>query len=213
MGLFFLIRHAETEWNLQHRLQGHSNIPLNETGRNQAKTLIPWVATLGIKKFVSSDLTRANETAMIAANLKVPVVTDPGIREINLGEGEGRTWNEVEPWLGRDFVEAWASNDAQKMLNLKFPNGETRGELLKRTQKTLIQHLLKSNNETVGFVAHGLLIRTFIHYVAPDLITSFRMPNTGFLPFAFDEKEKFIYLGPKDIKDVIVPMKSLAIDF
>jgi probable phosphoglycerate mutase len=213
MGLFFLIRHAETDWNLQHRLQGHSNIPLNETGRNQAKTLIPWVATLGIKKFVSSDLTRANETAMIAASLKVPVVTDPGIREINLGEGEGRTWNEVEPWLGREFVESWASNEQQKMLHLKFPKGETRGELLKRTQKTLVQHLLKSNNETVGFVAHGLLIRTFTHFVAPELQTSFRMPNTGFLPFAFDASEKFIYLGPKDINDVIVPMKSLSIDF
>jgi probable phosphoglycerate mutase len=212
VGIFYLIRHAETDWNAQHRLQGHSDTLLNDQGKAQARTLTPWIKNLGIRKIVASDLKRAHETALIASNMKVPVITDPGIREINLGEGEGKTWSEVEPWLGKEFCENWAGNDFGKIADLSFPKGESRRILFERTRKTLVAQLLKST-EPMAFVTHGLLIRTFVHTIDPFLQTSFRMPNTGILPFAFDGTSEFHYLGPKAISEVIVPMKTLTIDF
>jgi Fructose-2,6-bisphosphatase len=93
---FWLIRHGETEWNAGRRLQGWLDVPLSETGYVQARQLAAHLRTLGSPEFhavISSDLSRAHETARIAtAHLSLPVQTDVRLRERNYGVYQGMDW-------------------------------------------------------------------------------------------------------------------------
>ncbi len=100
MATLLLVRHGETDWNAEGRLQGHTDRPLNEHGRRQARGLAERLAGDAITAVYSSDLSRARETAEILAEpLGLPVVTDPDLRERNWGNWEGLTGSE------RDRVE------------------------------------------------------------------------------------------------------------
>jgi broad specificity phosphatase PhoE len=95
-----LVRHGETDWNAEGRLQGHTDRPLNDFGRRQAAALAERLADDGVDAVYASDLARARETAEILADrLGLPVVTDPDLRERNWGNWEGLTGSE------RDRVE------------------------------------------------------------------------------------------------------------
>jgi broad specificity phosphatase PhoE len=92
-----LVRHGETDWNAEGRLQGHTDTPLNELGRRQALTLADELAGDGIEAVYSSDLARARETAeIVAGRLGLPVVLDPDLREKDWGTWEGLTGAERE---------------------------------------------------------------------------------------------------------------------
>jgi 2,3-bisphosphoglycerate-dependent phosphoglycerate mutase len=92
-----LARHGETDWNRERRWQGHSDRPLNDTGREQAETLAAQLADEPIAAVYSSDLVRAHETARIVAErLGLDVVAVPGLRERRFGSWEGLHDVEVE---------------------------------------------------------------------------------------------------------------------
>jgi len=97
-----LVRHGETDWNAEGRIQGQTNSSLNERGREQARTLAEQLAGEQIDAVYSSDLDRARETAeILALRLDLPVVLDPALRERNFGSWEGRTVAELEElWPG-----------------------------------------------------------------------------------------------------------------
>jgi probable phosphoglycerate mutase len=87
-----LVRHGETDWNAEGRLQGHTDRPLNDFGRRQAAQLAEELAGDGIAAVYASDLARARETAeIVAARLGLPVRLDPDLREKNWGTWEGLT--------------------------------------------------------------------------------------------------------------------------
>jgi len=82
-----LVRHGETDWNAEGRLQGHTDRPLNDFGRRQAAALAERLADDDIDAVYASDLARARETAEILADrLGLAVVTDPDLRERNWGQ-------------------------------------------------------------------------------------------------------------------------------
>jgi broad specificity phosphatase PhoE len=88
--LLYIVRHGNTDWNQSRRIQGHLDIPLNETGRAQARRAGLRLATLGATALYSSDLRRASETAqLIGQSLGLSVVQTPGLREINFGAWQG----------------------------------------------------------------------------------------------------------------------------
>jgi probable phosphoglycerate mutase len=95
MTTLLLIRHGETDWNAAGRLQGHTDRPLNEYGRRQARELADRLARDGIQAVYASDLARARETAeILGARLGLDVVVDPDLREKNWGSWEGLTSDE-----------------------------------------------------------------------------------------------------------------------
>jgi broad specificity phosphatase PhoE len=98
MTTLLLVRHGETDWNSDGRWQGHADIPLNERGRSQAEALAEeLLAEEDVDIVYSSDLARARETAeILARGLRVDVVLDPDLREIDVGSREGRTWTEID---------------------------------------------------------------------------------------------------------------------
>jgi broad specificity phosphatase PhoE len=100
MTRLLFVRHGETDWNAEGRLQGHTDRPLNDYGRRQARELAERLAEDGVAAIYSSDLRRAKETAeIVGGRLGLPVVTDPDLRERNWGSWEGLTPAE------RDAVE------------------------------------------------------------------------------------------------------------
>jgi 2,3-bisphosphoglycerate-dependent phosphoglycerate mutase len=91
-----LVRHGETDWNAEHRWQGHTDVPLNERGREQARALAEQLAAEPVDAIYASDLSRARATAdTVAARLGLPVTVDPDLREIDVGSREGLTGEEV----------------------------------------------------------------------------------------------------------------------
>ena len=96
MTTILLARHGETDWNVERRVQGHSDTPLNDTGRAQARALAEELAGEPIDAVYSSDLVRAHETARIVAaqrGLEVTAIRD--LRERNFGTWEGLTDEEI----------------------------------------------------------------------------------------------------------------------
>jgi broad specificity phosphatase PhoE len=90
-----LVRHGETDWNAEGRLQGHTDRPLNEHGRRQAKDLAERLAGEGADAIYTSDLVRAKETAeIVGERLGLTVVVDPDLREKDWGTWEGLTGDE-----------------------------------------------------------------------------------------------------------------------
>jgi probable phosphoglycerate mutase len=101
---FVLVRHGETDWNLEHRWQGHSDPGLNPAGREQSRRLAGRLASSAFDALYSSDLARARETAeIVGAQLGLAVHLDPRLREVDVGEWSGLTSSEVE----RQYPEGW----------------------------------------------------------------------------------------------------------
>jgi 2,3-bisphosphoglycerate-dependent phosphoglycerate mutase len=145
------IRHGETAWNVDSRIQGQLNIPLNHTGRWQAHRLALAVADEGVDAIYSSDLLRALETAQaVAAGCGRDIVTDPGLRERGFGEFEGLTFKEIEQrWPEQS--ERWRKRDP-----LFGPErGETLADFFDRSVSTVTRLAGAHPGQTIAVVAHG----------------------------------------------------------
>ncbi|MFI6801675.1 histidine phosphatase family protein [Streptosporangium canum] len=100
----FLSRHGRTEWSVQGRYAGVSDIPLDEVGREQARLLADWARRAGLTGVVSSPLLRARDTAADAASAaELTLRTDPRLRELDFGDAEGLRRAEVDPEAMRRF--------------------------------------------------------------------------------------------------------------
>ena len=105
------IRHGETLWNVDSRIQGHLDIGLNDTGRWQAERLGMALKDEPMAAIYASDLSRAHDTALaVSRHTGVPVRPEPGLRERSFGEFEGRTFAEIETELPEQ-VKRWRQRD------------------------------------------------------------------------------------------------------
>lgn len=117
----YVVRHGETDWNAEGRIQGHHQSHLNDLGRRQARAAAAYLAGCGLTHIYSSDLARASDTAAAVSDLtNLPVVTDPALRERDFGPLSGSLIvdavrvrdaapkNEADPseWSGVDGVES-----------------------------------------------------------------------------------------------------------
>jgi 2,3-bisphosphoglycerate-dependent phosphoglycerate mutase len=99
-----IVRHGETDWNAQHRWQGHADVPLNDRGRAQAFALAEELANESVDVIYTSDLSRARDTAdIVGSRLGVPILILADLREIDVGPIEGMTAEEArgfDTWQG-----------------------------------------------------------------------------------------------------------------
>ena len=102
-----LVRHGETEWNKEGRVQGLSDLELNETGKRQAEALAQALSDKKVEALYTSPLKRARDTAYAIGRFhSVEVVTIAGLRELDVGEVDGLTYEEMVCYYG-DFFERW----------------------------------------------------------------------------------------------------------
>lgn len=154
-----LVRHGETDWNAARRVQGTSDVPLNEVGIEQARKLHHRLATVSIDAAYTSDLSRSVETARIVVEgRRLSLRLTPALREIAYGEWEGMTRQALEAAGYGPRLAAWNSGAPCD----PPADGETREEADARIEHFLSCIFPRHAGETVLVVSHGGPLRLLI---------------------------------------------------
>jgi probable phosphoglycerate mutase len=145
------IRHGETAWNAQTRLQGQLDIELNDAGRRQARQVADALADAGISTLYTSDLLRAAQTAeAIARRCGLPLQRDAGLRERHFGVFEGHTLAELDQrWP--EAARRWRARD----VDFSPEGGETLIAFDARSVACAARLAARHPGETIALVAHG----------------------------------------------------------
>jgi alpha-ribazole phosphatase len=158
MGVFYLVRHGETEWNAENRLCGCSDVPLSATGRQQAKSLAERLKPIPFEALYSSPLERALETArLISESVDLQPVPDHRLVELDYGHWEGKTLpdileNDPETW------RAWVADPAA----VAPPGGESGLEAQQRVVSFLDLLAAKHPQGHVLVVFHKTVCRLMV---------------------------------------------------
>ena len=157
VGLY-LLRHGETEWNAAKRVQGGSDVPLNERGRQQAQALAERVRHAPITTLYSSTLSRAKVTAeIIGQQLDLEVQPVSSLQEMHWGEWEGLTALELRQRQPK--LDEWYRNGVDFRHG---DTGETYGELQQRVGLAMVDLVSKHRGESIGVVVHGGVLRAIL---------------------------------------------------
>lgn len=145
-----LVRHGETEWNVQRRFQGQSDVPLSELGKLQAELIAERLAGQTIDAVYVSDLKRAWDTAIpIAEKTGLEVSSEPRLRELKFGILEGLTFEEAEEKYPK-MIAAWLED-----FNNTPEGGETIDQFNARIVSLLDDLIGKHDEKVVLLVGHG----------------------------------------------------------
>ncbi|KQR63088.1 histidine phosphatase family protein [Acidovorax sp. Leaf160] len=145
------IRHGETAWNVDTRIQGHLDIPLNDTGLWQARRLGAALADEPLAAIYTSDLQRARTTAQAVADTTgAPLTLETGLRERGFGHFEGRTFVEIEAELP-DEARRWR----QREPDYAPAGGESLTTVRTRIAQTVHRLAARHTGEQMVLVAHG----------------------------------------------------------
>ena len=150
-----LVRHGETDWNRDHRFQGHADIPLNATGQEQVRELADRLAGESFSVAYTSPLRRARESAgLLAERLGIEVRSSDALKEVDVGTWSGLTTKEVEARFPEGFAR-WV-----EWRCAGWSEGETYEELGRRVVDGLLEIAEEHDGEQVLAVTHGGPIRT-----------------------------------------------------
>lgn len=159
---FLMIRHGETSWNAEKKIQGSTDIPLNETGRLQAEALGEQIQREGISisRIYTSRQLRARQTAGILSNrLGLEVRMLDGLEEMNMGVWEGLNWEEVEERFPEEFAR-WS----RERRYIPAPGGESYQEVLERLIPTL-GLVAGQESGDVLVVTHSAVIMSLLSFL------------------------------------------------
>ena len=176
---FGLIRHAQTVWNREKKIQGHSDSPLTANGRRQAASWGQILSQFSWDRILTSDTGRALTTGeRINAILKIPIETDPRLREQDWGQWTGKTIQQIQTEapqvLAEQIVAGW---------DFCPPGGENRKSVLARSQEALKGAFVKWPGETILVVTHEGVIKSLVYYLCgrqflpsePSLLKSYQL--------------------------------------
>ena len=158
---FGLIRHAQTVWNREKKIQGHSDSPLTADGERQASSWGQSLSQFPWDRILASDTGRALATAeRINADLKIPLAIDSRLREQDWGQWVGKTVTQIE-------AEAPQVLDDQINAGWDFcpPGGESRHSVLKRSQKALQEAAERYPGDILLIVTHEGVIKSLIYHL------------------------------------------------
>lgn len=175
MTIIGFVRHGVTDWNEQMRIQGHSDIPLNETGRKQAEAIAKRLKREDWDLIVSSDLSRAHETAKtIAKALNLEIEVTPQLREMYCGQAEGT--------IEAERIERWGKN--WRELDLGFEKDEA---IADRGVSCVEELIRKYPGKRILIVSHGGLIGRTLKRLIPHVDTKEHLQNTSLTVLKFHD--------------------------
>lgn len=151
-----LIRHGETAWNAVRRLQGHTDIPLNEEGARQAGALAQALAAEQVDVLVSSDLQRAMQTAQAVADQYdgLDVQTDDQLRERCYGVFEGMLYADIEQQYPAEYA-LWQARDIDAVMPAGEREAESFRQFYQRATDGIAEWAQRHPGRTIAIVAHG----------------------------------------------------------
>jgi probable phosphoglycerate mutase len=170
------VRHGETSWNVDARIQGQLDIQLNDTGRWQARRVGHALSAEQLGAIYSSDLGRAHETARAIGDAAgIPVIAHQGLRERRFGMFEGKTFDEIQ--------QAWpdhAQNWRKRIPEWEPPEGgESLLHLRERVNRTISDLAARHGGEQIAVVAHGGVLDALYRIATGQEVNS---PRTWQLP-------------------------------
>lgn len=202
--VFYIFRHGETDWNIERRCQGHTNIPLNKNGLAQAMALAERLTGIHLDLIVSSDLDRALVTGKIVADKKsIPLIVDPRLRETHFGKAEGMLFEEA---IGEFGPEVW-----QKLMSFKssnddvgFPGGETRKNSRERFIAVLDHLIETTTHQAIGISTHGGAIRNVVHSFLDEEHPIISIPNCVLYRLVYNSTEKKFIAESRPLECLVV---------
>lgn len=155
-------RHGQTQWNIENRCQGQTDIKLTSKGLSQAKALAQRLKKYNLSTIYTSDLIRASDTAKEIQRQRaideIAIIKNPLLREHAFGDWEGLTFEEIEIQY-KDICSQRDSNP-----HVQIPGGEKHQDLVQRGIK-FVEHCLKNHDgETVLAVSHGGFLKALLHH-------------------------------------------------
>lgn len=152
----YLVRHGQTDWNKEKRMQCQADMPLNETGIEQAKEVGKLLENVNYDFIFSSPYIRAKRTAEIANNDRMPIIIDDRLKERQGGIVDGKPFS--------DFTEEEMEEFFNYHKNVEYEGAENMQDFCKRVWDFLDDIKEKYKNKTVVIVAHNILIRAVKAY-------------------------------------------------
>lgn len=184
----YVMRHGETDWNIDKKIQGSTDVKLNLKGIQQARDLALRLKKDGtsIKKIYSSTKVRASRTAKEISEITgIPYATIDGLEEMCLGVWEGSRWGEVKELYPEEY-QIWCNN----IRYTRIPGGESYQDVAERAFKA-IDKILAETNEDILIVTHGVvtyLIKSLVENVQFDKMNkAFNIGNAVPLRFTLEE--------------------------
>ncbi|WP_332848538.1 histidine phosphatase family protein [Massilia sp. S19_KUP03_FR1] len=185
-----LVRHGETAWNAERRLQGHLDIALNAEGERQAAAVARALAGTHIDTIVSSDLQRASQTAQaIAASHALPVQVERALRERCYGGFEGLLYSEIEQRFPHEFAQ-WQAREVDAVLPAGANLGESFRQFYARCTNAIIAVATRCPGQTIVLVAHGGVLECAYRCalgMALETPRTFTIPNASINRFTFQD--------------------------
>ncbi len=173
-----LIRHGQTAWNAAGRVQGHLDIGLDATGRDQAERLGAALVGEGLQALYSSDLARAHDTALaVARHTGLPVLRDPRLRERGFGQLEGLTHAEIAQRFPAAALR-WRQRDPA----FAAPGGESLQQFQARCVPAVAELAARHRGQCIALVAHGGVLDALYRGATglpPDAPRSWQMSNAS----------------------------------
>ena len=186
---YILIRHGQTDYNLQEKFQGSSDIVLNKTGRKQARKIRKLYKQENINIIYSSDLVRCIQTAEYVSP-GVQVLVNENFREMNFGVFEGLTYGEIKEHHGDEYKK-WKEN----MMDHVIDGGESFRQMSSRVIGEFEK--IRANHDRATLVSHAGCIRTILsHYITGNIEDSWRffIENCSITKLCFNRDYAYLKL-------------------
>jgi 2,3-bisphosphoglycerate-dependent phosphoglycerate mutase len=193
--LFYLIRHGESLYNAESRIQGQSDVELSPRGCRQAEAIARALVDEQIDGIFASPLRRATQTAEpIAARLELPIRCDDRLKEIHAGIFQGLLWTEIEA----KFPES-AGPWRQQQPDFVIPGGESRRALMIRGLAAL-ESIRESGFHRVAVVSHGGILAGALKALLriPAELNPFSLYNASISRLAWNDRIKLVTLNELD---------------
>lgn len=157
---FGLIRHGETSWNRERRIQGHEDSPLTQRGKRQIRQWIDTLAAWPWDRCLCSDLGRAKETAdILISAMGIPVFYEAGLREQDWGEWVGNRLSDIRAEMPDRLTDLMARG-----WHFRPPKGEALLDVLRRGQAALLSAARRWPSERILTVAHEGTIKCLLYH-------------------------------------------------
>lgn len=199
----YMIRHGETDWNVERRFQGHMDIALNARGRQQAIALGQRLQAHPIELFLSSDLSRAYETASLIVaqrEVMVPIQRTALLREMDMGQAAGLLRDEITARFGPELVIQWREAATEHNEHFRFPGGESKAQVVERAVGAVRQLVEGARPAVAAVTTHGGVLKHLLHALFPEVETG-HIPNCSTFEISFDhEAARWSYHGQLELE-------------
>jgi len=210
MTEIILVRHGETEWNVQEVFRGRIDIELNETGLRQAELLAEYLSRLNIDAVYSSPLKRALNTAQaIASHHKLEVKISPGLLDFDFGKWQGLSHPEVKDRYKQLYAQ-WLENPHL----IRMPDGESLNGVRKRALG-VVNEVVAKHEGTIVLVSHRVVNKVLICALLGldnSHFWNIRQDTCGTTTFAY-ENGRFILTKHNDTSFLTPVKKAPPSDF